>query len=255
VSMPCELLEWDTQFFGCRIARVVGHQLNNANAADVMDWCKQERIDCLYFLADADHPETRAVAEAHGFGMKDVRLTYMRRLESVLQASPPNVPAGVVLRPARQDDVPALETLAQDSYTKTRFYFDHCFPRPAVRRMYQVWIRQSVLGQADLVLVLEVDGRAAGFLTGHLVGNRHVRGGLGGLDAEHRGRGLGLYLFDGFNRWFARQGVETVSHDTQARNVAAQRLFQKMGFLTQTVQVWYHKWFDSSVLESERRVA
>ena len=243
MGTPCELLEWDTRFFGCRIARVIGHRLDDLTATNVLDWCRRERVDCLYFLADANHLETTTTAEAHGFGMKDVRLTYTRRLEPALKSPPTNTPAGVILRPARHDDLPALEALAQDSYTESRFYFDARFPRSAVSLMYKVWVRQSVEGQAELVLVLEAEGHAAGFITCHLLGERQGQCRLGGLEVNLRGRGLGMFLYDGALRWFARQEVETVIYVTQARNVAAQRLFQKLGFLTQSVQIWYHKWF------------
>jgi ribosomal protein S18 acetylase RimI-like enzyme len=29
---------------------------------------------------------------------------------------------------------------------------------------------------------------------------------------------------------------------TQGRNIASQRLYQKHGFVTQSIQLWYHRW-------------
>ena len=30
---------------------------------------------------------------------------------------------------------------------------------------------------------------------------------------------------------------------TQGRNIAGQRLYQRCGFLTRSVELWYHKWY------------
>jgi hypothetical protein len=30
---------------------------------------------------------------------------------------------------------------------------------------------------------------------------------------------------------------------TQGKNIAAQRLYQKNGFLIRDLQLWYHKWY------------
>jgi hypothetical protein len=35
--------------------------------------------------------------------------------------------------------------------------------------------------------------------------------------------------------------VKTV---TQGRNIPAQRTYQRCGFQTAAVQLWYHRWFD-----------
>jgi ribosomal protein S18 acetylase RimI-like enzyme len=43
--------------------------------------------------------------------------------------------------------------------------------------------------------------------------------------------------------WFAQQQVDTVTVVTQGRNIAAQALYQRRGFITQSQQLWYHKWF------------
>jgi dTDP-4-amino-4,6-dideoxy-D-galactose acyltransferase len=244
MSAVCELLEWDTQFFGVRVARIAGHHLDDAGARHALNWCAAERIDCLYFLANAESAESVAAAEAHGFGLKDVRLTYQRRLDPALADGVPELPAGVVLRPSRLDDCAALEVIAEGGYTDSRFYFDRRFPRAAADELYRVWVRQSVAGQADVVLVLEYQGRAVGFITCHLLGERTGQCRLGGLDAELRGRGLGQQMYEGALRWFAARGVETVVYVTQARNIRAQRLFQRLGFLSHSTQLWYHKWFD-----------
>jgi hypothetical protein len=165
VTLRAELLDWDSRFFGVRVARVMGHALDVTGMAQVLDWCALERIDCLYFLADANSAETVALAEKHAFGLKDVRVTYHRHLEPSPVEGVPMVPPSVRIRPCRPADALALEAIAEGSYTDSRFYYDGRFPRHAVAELYRTWVRQSIAGQADAVLVLENDSKPCGFIT------------------------------------------------------------------------------------------
>src|SRR5207302_7007841 len=124
-------------------------------ARRALAWCTAERIDCLYLLADAHSVETIAIAERYGFGLKDVRLTYRRRLDRSCAA--PILPPTFIIRPSKLDDAPLLEAIAEGSYTDSRFYFDQRFPREKADELYRTWVRQSVAGQADVVLVMEYD--------------------------------------------------------------------------------------------------
>jgi dTDP-4-amino-4,6-dideoxy-D-galactose acyltransferase len=244
VNELAELLDWDSRFFDMRIARIVGSALDDAAARQVVDWCAQERVECLYFLADANCEKTISTAERFGFGLKDVRVTAHRRLDRTLTEVVPVLPTGVCIRGARPDDTTSLEALAEGSYTESRFYYDRRFDPAAVEKMYRTWIRQSITGQADMVLVLEVEGRPRGFITCHLSDRLTARCGLAGIDATLRGQGLGFQLYTAALRWFAQRDVETVVYVTQARNIRVQRLYQRLGFLPYSVQLWYHKWFD-----------
>src|SRR5258706_472525 len=62
----CQVLEWDSAFFGYRVARVRLARLDEASVASILAWCEAEAIDWLYFLADANHRETPWLAHAVG---------------------------------------------------------------------------------------------------------------------------------------------------------------------------------------------
>jgi dTDP-4-amino-4,6-dideoxy-D-galactose acyltransferase len=55
--------------------------------------------------------------------------------------------------------------------------------------------------------------------------------------------GVGRALVVNAIRWFSGQGVDSVSVVTQGRNVRAQRLYQRCGFTTRSVELWFHRWF------------
>jgi dTDP-4-amino-4,6-dideoxy-D-galactose acyltransferase len=51
-------------------------------------------------------------------------------------------------------------------------------------------------------------------------------------------------LVDQALAWFAQQKVTRVQVVTQGRNILAQRMYQRSGFVTHTVKLWYHRWFE-----------
>ena len=67
----CSYLDWDSQFFECRIARLNRRRLDSASLSAVLEWCKTYQIDCLYFLADSDDIQTSRLAEGNNFLLID----------------------------------------------------------------------------------------------------------------------------------------------------------------------------------------
>lgn len=234
-ELHCRLLQWDTEFFGFRIARVSKLHLACEDMRTVLDWCAREHIRCLYLLAASDDSTTIQLAENHDFHLADIRVTLERPIATALQQS-----SGIRL--AREGDIPALVSIARASHTDSRFYFDTGFPRERSDALYEAWIENSCHGYAQTVLVAERHTKLAGYITCH----RQQREGQIGLLAVAdwaRGTGVATSLIDGFWQTFQHAGVTHVTVVTQGRNIASQRLYQRCGFLTKSVELWYHRWF------------
>ena len=252
----CEYLSWDSEFFGLRIGRVNGDRLTPETAPAISEWCEANSIDCLYFLAGSGDPESVRLAERQGFRLVDIRVTLVRGQGSGVRGQGPGAgPAGGTvldprdrrelipnIRSARPEDIPALRAIAGVSHHDTRFYSDPNFPPARRDALYETWIEKSCHGYADAVLVAELDGTAVGYITCKLPGGGEGQIGLVGVGPEHQGRGLGRGLVEASLRWFAEHGAPRVTVVTQGRNIAAQRLYQRCGFVTQSVQLWYHLW-------------
>lgn len=229
----CRFLEWDSEFFGLRIARVEGDRLEPAAAAEVLGWCRDRGIDCLYLQADCGDAATIATAGDAGFRLADVRVVLER---------PPG-PSGreVRVRPWAEEDIPALRDLAGRSHLGTRFYRDGRFPRERCRALYETWIERSCRGWAQMVMVGGAPGKPAGYVTGHLEGGEG-RIGLLAVEPREQGNGLSSELMEAALDWFASRGASRVSVATQAANIPALRFYQKIGFLASSVSLWYHLW-------------
>lgn len=237
-----EFLTWDSEFFGRRIARSTVEQVNADQMQQILAWCQQERIECLYFLADPADNETLRQLQQPLFRLVDLRMT----LAFDHAGSPPLQPApsvpDVTLRAWQPADLPELIAVARSSYTDSRFYFDGHFPIEHCAQLYETWLIKSCDGWADHVLVAEIEGRPVGFITGHL-NAQAGRIGLVGVAQTARGYGVGQHLVTAMLAWFQQHDCQQTTVITQGRNIPAQRLYQRCGFLSHTIRLWYHGWF------------
>jgi dTDP-4-amino-4,6-dideoxy-D-galactose acyltransferase len=241
LSAPCSLLEWDSAFFRFRVAQVAGDRLSIKGGRDILEWSQAQTIRCLYFLADASSPETADAAHELSFKMVDLRIQFVLDRKRRGTATDTKVE----LRAPLASDVPALERIARSAHQDSRFFFDSGFPRARAEDLFATWIASDCAGRADRVFAISgEDGEPTGYITCNLIKDSNTgRIGLVGVADDARGKGFGKALVSGALEWFWSVDVEKVAVVTQVRNVAAQRLYQAMGFRTDEVKIWYHRWF------------
>jgi dTDP-4-amino-4,6-dideoxy-D-galactose acyltransferase len=242
VNSLCQYLDWDSDFFGRRIARITVNRLSQETIERVMLWCHSHAIDCLYFLGDVADKSTVRLAEDNEFRFVDIRVTLERQLDIPVVGD--RITQGVI-RLCTPEDVPALRAIARVSHRDSRFYYDSNFPTSLCDALYETWIEKSCKGYADAVLVAEFQGWPVGYISCHLLDQAEGQIGLFGVSADFQGKGLGQKLVNESLRWFAEQDMRQVAIVTQGRNCKAQRLYQRCGFLTRSAQLWYHRWFRS----------
>src|ERR1700751_124213 len=121
----CEYLDWDSEFFGRRIARVTAPRLTEKLIADIDAWCSAHRIECLYFLADSTDRLTTRLAQENGFLLMDVRVTLS--VGTTKACGTGDGMAVGAIRRATEADIGALKAIARESHRDTRFYYDGNF--------------------------------------------------------------------------------------------------------------------------------
>ena len=139
-SADCIFLEWDSDFWGRRIARLRNYRLTPDIVTQALDWTTKNSVDCLYFLADADDNQTVVLAEKNGFHQPDIRITLDRHVANLDRTSIQHV------RVAREVDLTALRAIAANSHRDGRFYFDYNFDRAECDKFYSTWLENSFRG-------------------------------------------------------------------------------------------------------------
>lgn len=223
-------LDWDTDFFKVPIGRIEASTLTDAEASAVVEEAKRDGIECLYFLADGGSPQTWSAAVRHGFVPVDVKINFDQLL-----INPPAKVDGI--RMAIDSDRPMLLEITKSMFSGSRFYADPHFAREDCDALYRRWLSNALSNPAAGTLVAEEGGEISGYIT-----CENNRIGLIGVRPEGRGRGIAGRLVAASLSWFFDCGVRSVEVATQGNNLAAQRIYQKHGFRTRTLELWFHWW-------------
>jgi dTDP-4-amino-4,6-dideoxy-D-galactose acyltransferase len=236
-SNVCEVLEWDSRHFDLRIGRVRGSRLSIETIEEINRWRLAQQMDCLYLLTDIDRLDTTRLAETAGFQFTDMRVTLDRRLpREAGEESQERV------RPFRMDDLHTLRRMAGDLHHDSRFHADTRFPQDRSRELFAVWIEKACAAPDYRVFVAEMGGCAVGYLACQRTADDLGEIQLIGVDSSARDRVFGTQLVHCALNWLTAEAVTRVSVVTQGRNIVAQRLYQKCGFATSSIGLWYHWW-------------
>jgi ribosomal protein S18 acetylase RimI-like enzyme len=233
-------LEWDTEFFGARMGVIVPAHGTHAAAPGeasasegafraVLARARAERYAHLIFRSSVSDAPSIWAAERAGMRLVDVGIDSTFRPGSEPLAPRLLVEPAVRVRPARSDDVAALQELAGDVFTLSRFAVDPFFSEEQVRAFHRTWVANLYAGMARAIFVCEVAGQLAGFVTcaGHGDAGRIP---LIATDGRFRRRGVGRGLLHRALRWFEADGATAVHVKTQANNYPALALYHQAGF-------------------------
>lgn len=238
----CDVLEWDSAFFGCRIARYRQSRLTSDGAAAMLTECVEGGFDCVYFLVDASDTESIDNLQKLRASLVDIRVTFGTHIRSAGDLEPTADRTNGV-RLAIGSDIPRLRQIAAVSHRDTRFHADKHFDPERSDRLYEVWIENSCNGYADAVLVAEDDaGQPEGYVTCHRgeADTGHI--GLFAVREDARGRGIGRALLNAALIWFSTNRMTAMTVATQLRNVGALRLYGRAGLLITAVGLSFHFW-------------
>ena len=238
-------LPWESTCMGLPMARVDGLWVVGRNANVVPDppalEIKRRLVAALQARAAAagvhhlvarlpalDRTGLAALREA-GFEQMDVLVTLELKLRR--EAMPPMtlLTPGIV-RPATSGDISTLRTIAASSFKHDWLHTDPLLPATTVDALYANWIERDINGRADWVWVAEIEGIVRGFAAGIRLDDRWARIDLVATDADWRHRGIAFAVIQTMLAHCISEGIAHAVVGTQAYNLAALALYQRMGF-------------------------
>mgnify|MGYP001596271299 CR=1 FL=1 len=240
-------LEWDTEQFGIRAARLdlldAPGSYAEARAekrellASVLDQCREAGIRHLSARVDTGDFSTIHALEEAGFELIDGIQTFLLPLNGNHTAAPPGT------RLFEAGDLPEILEIGRTAFIFDRFHGDPALAPSVADQVNENWTRNCCLGiAADAVVVAEEEGRVVSYVTCRA--DRKPGRGIIILVATAewaRGRGAARRANSAALHWFADQGMETVEVGTQLRNIPAARLYESLGFRLARTSLTFRK--------------
>jgi dTDP-4-amino-4,6-dideoxy-D-galactose acyltransferase len=237
----CSLLAWDSEFWGFPVARLEGALLCEGAEKEVLDWCNERKIRCLYFAADGTDAETLRQAHLAGFQFVDVRVD----LEMDGDLLPAKSGMDSEIRRVVREEVEHIQQIARKAHHDTRFFKDLNFDRLKCENLYARWVHRDFESGNVLGYFPKNREDAGGYVTLAMESPGCARIGLIALEEALRGQGVGSQLLDAALRSAVEIGAENIRVATQGTNVPALKLYEKAGFRVRDVKIWFHKWFSN----------
>lgn len=237
------LSELDYGRFGVRTARA--DDVTAASLGPVLEFCRSHEVVFLIARCSTQAMDAVHAMQRGGFTLMDTAVCQL--FDSSITAIP-DQRGDAVIRDAQPGEGSCIADVAAASFAGFTGHY-HADPRLDPRlcdQVYTSWAKRSAVSRAvaDQVLVAQLDGQIAGFLTLKIRSPACGDLGLGGVLPSHRRLGIFRSLFVGAIRWFASRAVPVTSNTTQVTNVAVQGICYDLGFKPSHSQYTFHKWFD-----------
>jgi ribosomal protein S18 acetylase RimI-like enzyme len=229
-------LDWETAFFGAPMGALIKVAQpdesgllpqSNALAHELRSALREAELDGyrhLSYRVDAKDLPAIWAAERTGLRLMDVAVDLSYRFGSPLSLPQRAVRAGT------PDDVPAMRAMTRGAFGLTRFAVDPFFTPEQVDDFYATWATNLFNGLAEYVVVADIDGQLAGFVSCKLSENGQGRIPLVATASQFQRRGIARDLLAAALAWFSDNGCTLAHVKTQAANSAAAALYERAGF-------------------------
>jgi ribosomal protein S18 acetylase RimI-like enzyme len=247
--------KWDSEHFDLGVGKLKLAFFNRGVGSDgrsrlfrsVKSTAFSRGLDVVFARVDLDDMLTIHSLESEGAILTDVLLSFRTDLKRDPISS--GLCPKVQVVQASLDDEEVLVGIAKDVFKSNHFHADPRLPRDKCDEVYAKWVSGCLRGLADVVLVAKKRGKHLGFISCKVegAGEDFSRGiiDLIGVKKRFEGRGIGSCLVAEALKWFSSRS-KSVYVGTQAANISAVRLYEKMGFRLVLSEATLHLWTRSA---------
>lgn len=220
-SFDFKLDKFDSEVFDLKTAKIL--ELSSEGVNEIIDEFSDNKIVYATIRVDSNNLNLIHALEGSGFILVDGLVTLSIDLSLI------NFDLAKEIREANREDLPKLKKLTTNLFLNTRITNDPIVKDKA-NNYYTKWVENSLSGEAaDSVLVWEEENEILGYIT---LQRKGVKGQIPliGVSAQARGKGIAKRLLDASFSKFRDWNIKEINIETQMGNIAALRVYQKVGF-------------------------
>ena len=246
-AIECFVVPWDTAIFGFPVAEITRIELGagdraNGLLADLDAWCADHRIRLV--SCRLDHTKLRESMALEALGFRFVEMVHQPQLDDLSGVDPPA--RAITVDVAGRDDLGAIEAIASDAFTTSRFLLDPRLDPDLGRRRYASWVRSSVDDPRQILIQARIGEELVGFFIVEERPDRSVYWHLTAVAPGWQGRGIGRSLWQTMLLRHRAAGATSVRTTISAHNEPVINLYARLGFTFGSPRMTFH-WLRETV--------
>jgi ribosomal protein S18 acetylase RimI-like enzyme len=235
-NYECKYLQWDTQYFGVRSARV--------NLYKVVD--KQEQEEIIRFCKDYDFVTISNMGNkaennywignnTNAF-LADINVQFIK----ILKDKPEYLDDHIYVKHHLPRDKRLID-IARSSFNYSRFYNDPKLPTEKAKNIYAHWTECAFEKENKYFVISERGKNALGFILFSIIDDSCVIE-LIAVDEKYQGQKVGKSLVKTMELFAFNNGIKKIQVGTQLSNIPAIQFYNVMGFRYENCSSIYHLW-------------
>jgi len=236
MSSQIEHLNWDSEYFGFSVARIILERSNKQDYDNIIEIIQATKNRLTYIMISPEEIDLNKKLVARGALLVDQRIIFEKetKIHDEIKWYIKEYEGEEI-----RDD---LMTLAIQAGRYSRFNNDKNIPKTEFERLYVKWITNSVNKSYALkTLYASDESKIIGIITLRKnVDKAEI--GLVSVDDLYRGRGIGKSLVQAADSVAFHLGYPIIKVATQAKNEQACRLYRKCCFEEMDKMNIYHYW-------------
>lgn len=227
-----EILEWDSDFFGLKVAKV-DPQLKVENYKELIQNLDKESIELAYFNSDFVLPSS----DLYKVIKLDSKIAFSKKLVTRKDYHP-----GIKFY-TNSTPTPEMLQLSKRIARRSKFYDDPNISKKKVYELYELWLDKSVKGiLADAVIVYEENDVILGLVSIKINEENEGIIPLLGVNANYEGKGVSFSLMQASETYLLDNNCEVVISSTQAQNLKALKIYERFGVKCEKGRYINHLW-------------
>jgi dTDP-4-amino-4,6-dideoxy-D-galactose acyltransferase len=237
-----KILDWDSKFFGYKIASIKPSELKLSELKKIVNELKPLGVKLVYcFVSPEDEKSNTHLRKFCGLPV-DEKITFSTRISGTEIYMGSSFIKPYDLNYASEK----LKSIALQSGIYSRFKIDPKFKNNEYEKLYTEWIERSIRREIAVEVLVyreDEDRDEKGMIT---LGLEENTGSIGllAVDSEERGKSIGKKLVQSAFIYFREKRVNIVEVVTQAHNKGACGFYRSMGFEVKSIVNIYHLWIN-----------
>lgn len=231
-----EHLEWDSQFFGYSVARIIFDYQACDYLDDLFRQLKLEKTRLTYFFVPATETKINSQIIKNGGILVDQKTSFHKTTEKHFEYS------NRIIEYQNTEINERLIDLALQAGLFSRFHLDVNFTNREYEKLYIEWLTKSLNKSIALKTFVAINGSDIIGIT--TLGDRSeiAEIGLVAVDENYRGHGIAYGLIQFADNSAFDLGYNEIKVVTQLQNKGACRLYEKCKFEMEYITNVYHFW-------------